>query len=49
LDGERTPQRSFSKISKSKVKDRDLHSTSVKMSAVVAGMLGALMGVALGF
>lgn len=49
LDGERTPQRSFSKISKSKVKDRDLQSVSVRMSAVVAGMVGALMGVALGF
>ncbi len=49
LDGERAPKRSFSKISKSKVKDRDLHSVGVRMSAVVAAMLGALMGVALGF
>lgn len=49
LDGERTPRRSFSKISKGRIKDLNLHDVSVKMSAVVAGMLGAFMGVALGF
>jgi len=49
LDGERTPRRSFSKISKGRIKDLNLHDVSVKMSAAVAGLLGAFMGVALGF
>ena len=48
LDGERAPKRSFSKISKSKVKDRDLSDVSVRANAVVAFLLGALMGIALG-
>ena len=49
LDGERAPKRSFAKISKSKVKDRDLSDVTVRLYAVVAAMLGALMGAALGF
>ena len=49
LDGARAPKRSFAKLSKSKVKDIDLHDVSVRMSAVVASMVGALMGAPLGF
>ena len=49
LDGARAPKRSFAKLSKSKVKDTDLHDVSVRMSAVVASMVGALMGAPLGF
>lgn len=49
LDGERAPRRAFSKLSKSKVRDRDLQDVGVKTMALVAAMLGAIMGAALGF
>ena len=49
LDGARAPKRSFAKLSKSKVKDTDLHDVTVRISAVVASMVGALLGAPLGF
>lgn len=49
VGGERTPRRAFSAPSKSRVKDRDLHQVGVNAAAVAASLLGAIMGVALGF
>ena len=49
LNGQRAPRRSFSKLTKSKVKDRDLTDVGVRLNAVVAFLLGSIMGAALGF